>query len=435
MKTTRPIAALFPLLCTLGCATAERAGDHVNPHAPLWFHRPIGAMHVLLREPLTVEGRLVGEAYERGRPELDPAHDRVFVGSSDHGLYALRASDGSTSWRFETVGAVQSEPLYDAARDVVYFGSNDGALYAVDARDGRLRWRFFTGAEVARRPALGATMLYVVNGADQLFALDRDSGKQRWHVHRNPALGMEIAGHAGPALDRGKVYIAFSDGHVAAYDAADGAEKWAVDLSAEAEQTAQGEAPRYLDVDTTPVLATLPNGSRAAFVASFAGGVFALDADSGARIWSNERASGVTDLLLFHEAAHLPSPYGPDRNGAMVPERKMLIASAANTGLWALDPATGRAQWSLPVPEGGITAPAQVAGALVVGTTRYGLFLLSPRNGRVIDGLDLGTGFAQTPAAYGRRVYAMSNGGTLLGVQIDVPIDRSPFVADSAIPF
>ena len=37
-----------------------------------------------------------GEPYERGRAEIDVPHGRVFVGTSDHGLYALRASDGST---------------------------------------------------------------------------------------------------------------------------------------------------------------------------------------------------------------------------------------------------------------------------------------------------------------------------------------------------
>ena len=65
------------------------------------------------------------------------------------------------------------------------------------------------------------------------------------------------------------------------------------------------------------------------------------------------------------------------------------------------------------MPEGGITAPAAIAGALLVGTTRYGLFLMSPLDGRPIDGIDLGSGFAETPAAYGSRAFVLSNAGTL----------------------
>jgi outer membrane protein assembly factor BamB len=409
-----------------GCAATERerADDRVNPEVPLWFHHASGALHVLFLRSLTNPGRTSGEDYEHGRPELDPEHGRVFVGSADHGLYATRANDGSTVWRFETLGPVQSEPVYDPELDVVFFGSNDGALYAVRARDGDLVWRFNTGAEVVRRPAIGGETLYVGNGADQLFALDRRSGKPRWNVHRTSALGMEVAGYAGPLLDRGKVYFAFSDGHVAAYDANDGTERWSpVDLSAEAEQSAAGEAPRYLDVDTTPVADDLPSG-RVVFVADYAGGIFALDADSGSRVWSNDKATGVTDLVLWSEPAHAPSAFGPDRGGPMIPARKLLLATSSVTGLWAVDPTTGRQIWRIAVPEGGITPPVAVSGALIVGTTQYGLFLLSPRNGRVIDGIDLGTGFSETPGSFGDRAYTMSNAGTLLGVQIVPPVDR-----------
>jgi outer membrane protein assembly factor BamB len=74
------------------------------------------------------------------------------------------------------------------------------------------------------------------------------------------------------------------------------------------------------------------------------------------------------------------------------------------------------------VPEGGITAPVPIAGAILVGTTRYGLFLISPRNGKVIDAIDPGTGFAQTPAAFGGRAYAMSNAGQLYGVAVTPPL-------------
>jgi hypothetical protein len=109
-----------------------------------------------------------------------------------------------------------------------------------------------------------------------------------------------------------------------------------------------------------------------------------------------------------------------------VPAREILFASSGSTGLWALDPATGKALWRLPLPDGGITAPVPIAGALLVGTTRYGAFLLSPRNGRPIDGFDLGSGFSQTPSVFGHRGYLMSNAGTLLAVQVEVPQARSP---------
>jgi outer membrane protein assembly factor BamB len=428
----RPLVAAVVAVATLatgtGCANTWSANDRVNPETPLWYHHLSGAIHVLVRRTITDPGRTTGEDYERGRVEIDPVRGRVFVGSADHGFYALRASDGSSIWRFETLEVVQSEPYYDRDLDYVYFGSHDGALYCVRAADGGLVWRFMTGAEVMRRPVRGGEILYVANGADQLFAIDRRTGKQRWNARRTSALGMEVAGYAGPMLDRGKVYMAFSDGHVVAYDANDGSERWTpVDLSAEAEQSAGGDTPRYLDVDTTPVVDTIAQ-TRVVYVASFAGGVFALDADSGARVWANDKAVGATDLTLWDEPAHVPSAFGPDHGGPIEPARKLLFASSSTSGLWALEPATGHVVWRIQIPEGGMTAPVAVAGAILVGTTEYGLFLLSPRNGRVIDAVDLGTGFAEAPAAFGDRAYLMSNLGTLLGVAIEPPVDRTPDV-------
>lgn len=411
-------------LAIIGCSTLETANDHVNPERPPWFHRPSGAMNVLFLRELTANSRISGEAYERGRAEIDDLRGRVFVGTSDHGLYALRASNGSSIWRFETLGAVQSEPLYDAALDVVYFGSNDGALYCVHASDGRLVWRFDSGAEVARKPVLSGELLYFANAADNLFAIERRTGRGVWHVHRTPALGMEVSGYAGPSIDRGVVFFAFSDGHVGAYNAQDGSERWApVDLSAEAEQSQGAEALRYLDVDTTPIPDDLGAQGPVVFVASYAGGVYALDQERGVPVWKNEKAIGVTDLTLWRERAHAPGPsspfYVPD--GPPVPAREILLASSGASGLWALEPATGRAIWRLPIPEGGITAPVALSGAFFVGTTRYGAFLLSPLDGRPIDGVDLGTGFSQTPAAVGNRAFLLSNAGTLLAVEVSPP--------------
>lgn len=425
-RTTHAARAIVAMLALVGggCGTdALSAGDRLNPRVPLWYHRPSGAMSVFVHRTLTAPSRVEGEPWERGRPEIDAAHMRVFVGSSDHGLYALRAGDGSTIWRFETLGVVQSEPLYDAEMDAVYFGSNDGALYAVRASTGALLYRFDTGAEVSRKIVRVGETLYFVNASDHLFAIERRSGKQHWEVHRTPALGIEISGHSGASYDpvTKTVFIAYSDGHVGAYDARDGAEKWLpIDLSAEAEQSA-GEAPRYLDVDTTPLVDDHAQG-RVIYVASFVGGLHALDAASGSRVWANDSVVGATDLVLWREPAHMPDPHGPDRGGPEVPERKLLIASSATFGLTAVDPANGSIVWRNRVPEGGITAPVAMTGAILVGTSRYGIFLMSPRNGKVIDGFDLGTGFSQTPAAYQNRAYVTTNAGTFLGILVTPPV-------------
>ncbi len=399
-----------------GLAGCEAMRGGANPELPLWLKRPNFAMQVNYTQPLVVAARRSGEPYERGQPEIDPLGHRVFTGCSDRGLYALRADNGSPIWRFETTGFVQSAPLYDPVEDVVYFGSNDGALYKVAARDGQLLWRFMSNAEVSRRPVLQNGLLYVVNANDTVLALEPDSGKVRWSQHRSPAAGMEVAGYAGPTLFRGKVYTGFSDGNVVAYDALTGAERWQpVDLAAEAEQTL-GEVPQQLDVDTTPV----PNVLRAGpvvYVASYAGGVFALDAETGVQVWPNTAVSGVSDLTLWREPAHVRHDGGPPE-----PERTILIASSGTTGLWGLDPETGRELWRREVPSGGVSAPVPINGALLVTASRLGIFLISPLGGELIDGIHVSDGTSMTPAAFGSRGFVVTNGGRFLSLTVGSPI-------------
>ena len=72
-----------------------------------------------------------------------------------------------------------------------------------------------------------------------------------------------------------------------------------VDLAAEAEQTL-GELPTYLDVDTTPVSHTIHAGT-VVYVGSYAGGVFALDSETGSHVWHNPGVLGVSDFHLWSE--------------------------------------------------------------------------------------------------------------------------------------
>ncbi len=399
---------LFGLgLSALGACTELRAG--ANPDVPMYRHRPSFALNLAFSRKVVIPARVTGEPYERGQPEIDARGKRVFVGSSDRGLYALRAEDGSHLWRFETLGFVQCQPLYDPLENAVYFGSNDGALYRVDAKDGKLRWRFMTNAEVARRPVLYNGLLYVTNANDTVLAIEPESGKLVWQQHRTPAMGMEVAGHSGVLVFHDKVYAGFSDGNVMAFDARTGAERWQpVDLAAEAEQTL-GELPQYLDVDTTPVAGALRAGS-VVFVGSYAGGAFALDSETGSQVWHNPGVVGVSDFYLWIEH-HSES----DEDAA---PRSILVASSGTTGIWGLDPETGAELWRRALPQGGASPPVPFAGALLVSATQLGVFLLSPLDGDLIDGIHVADGVSMTPATHGNRAFVVTNGGRLLSLQL-----------------
>lgn len=410
MRARLVAVGLGALAAWTGCTSLQK---RANADFPVWKHRPGGVLSVTYTRDLVANSRAHGEPYERGQPALDHRGRRVFVGSSDGGLYALGAPQGEVLWRFETLSYVQCRPHYDAEEDVVYFGSHDGALYRVHAADGALDWRLSTRSEIGREPLVAGDLLYFANANDTLIAARRKTGEIVWTHHRSPAAGMEVAGYSGPALAFGRVYMGFSDGTATAFDAATGQEVWQpVDLATEAEE-ALGEPPKYLDVDTTPVAISTAAGDAVVF-GSYAGGVYALDADLGTLLWSNPDAEGVSDLALFRQPAYR-------RDGIERPARSLIIVSTGTTGLWALDPETGRVVWRREVPRGGVSGPAFAAGALLVNSSQLGTFLVSPVDGSLIDGIHSDLGLSGAPAAYGRHAFVLTNGGTLLALEINTP--------------
>lgn len=68
--------------------------------------------------------------------------DLVFVAVPDaHSVYALDIKDGSVRWRFTADAAIDSSPTFHRGR--VFFGSRDGWVYALRSSDGKLAWRMF----------------------------------------------------------------------------------------------------------------------------------------------------------------------------------------------------------------------------------------------------------------------------------------------------
>ena len=61
-------------------------------------------------------------------------------------------------------------------------------------------------------------------------------------------------------------------------------------------------------------------------------------------------------------------------------------------------------------------------GALLFSTTQQGLFLVSPLDGRVIDGIHTGEGFSMPPSVHGQRAFIVSNGGRFYSFVITPPI-------------
>jgi outer membrane protein assembly factor BamB len=146
----------------------------------------------------------------------------LYVGTWDHGVYALNARNGRRKWRFGADNEVNTSAAY--WKGTIYIASDGGTLYALDARTGRLRWR----AQAAREffyatPTLAYGRVYIGSTDGTMYVYGAKSGKLLW---ARP-LGSYVYGAA--AVWKRKVYVGTYDGFLYALDAATGDVKWKID--------------------------------------------------------------------------------------------------------------------------------------------------------------------------------------------------------------
>lgn len=329
-------------------------------------------------------------AVERAVPTLDPAHDRVFVGTSEGNFYALTAS-GRRVYRYDAGGAIASAAALDLESDEVFVATEQGSVHKLTASNGRGRWRSEVGGPIQSALLLDEDHLVVATDDDQVIAIARDNGDVLWRHVQPPVEGFGISGHAGPARVLDRIVTGFSDGIVAAFDRADGTLAWAQDLSLEVASGAGGR-PQFVDVDTTPLVL----GERV-MVASFAGGFHVLDGRDGSVTYRDAELTGIT--------------------GLSVAGRCLLVASADH-GVLCLDKDDYRERWRKELTRGAPTAVAAGHDLVLLGESSGSFLALGLRDGQERSRIDSGHGFSAAAAVTGGRAFVLSNGGTLIALTL-----------------
>ena len=315
----------------------------------------------------------------------------------------------------------------------VYFGDVAAHAYALDAATGALLWKVkvesHRAARVTGAPALHDGLLYVpVSSVEEVFgarsdyeccsfrgsvlALDAESGAQIWKTYtiadeprptkKNPA-GAQQFGPSGaaiwsaPTLDpaRGTVYVATGNAYSRALDApgADtsdavialdmktGRRLWQRQLTADdafivgcigarVPNCPDNPGPDH-DFGQSPILTSLPDGRRVLVIAQKSGVVHALDPDrEGQTLWQvRVGKGGALGGSQWGSAVDKDRVYVAISDVRFTSGRPLRLDPGAGGGLFALDLATGRVDWSVPpVPCGERTqcSPALSAAVTVI---------------------------------------------------------------------
>lgn len=365
------------LLLLGGCApTLGGAGDQ----SPLTGHeRNVEPVHV---QPVWRRVLREGELFREKPRELaaaayEPRGDRLGIGSTAGEFLCLRGSDGTTLWSAQVPGGVSGAAVFDGGRLIT--GTDDGQVLAFNAMSGRELWKYKVQGAVAQAPVFAGDLIFFVDGTNSIYAVSRSDGTWRWQYRRDLPADFAFVGEARPLVASGRAFVGFSDGHVVALQANDGAVLWTKDLAPEHE--------RFQDVDATPVLIR-----DTLYAASAASGLHALDPARGDVRWS----------------VPIPGILGMARWGGD------LILSTERGQVLRVSGDDGRLRWQTRFEDGAPGAPVRAGKYIAVSLTQGGLYFLDPRTGRPVQRFTPGQGIDADPAVgEDGSVYVLSNGGIL----------------------
>jgi outer membrane protein assembly factor BamB len=352
---------------------------HVNPVSSELRQPPSRFFEVEWWTPLVEPPAWEYAPREFATPAVDPDSGRIIAVTRD-GMIRGVGPGGKVEWSVKTANRFAAGPLVHEG--IAYVPGGDGVLYALDARSGKLKWKYEAGESLATVPVMAGKLVLVASQADTLYAVDSETGKWAWQYRRDPPSGFTIHGTSTPLVKDSTVYLGFSDGYLAALDAVGGTAKW--------EKSLAGGASEYLDVDTSPVV----DEAGRLYVASYQGGLYCLNADTGEVEWTST-AVGLTSLLT---RGGILFAVGDGRVDAYLGE-------------------TGKLLWSHSLEERAGQMPVLAHGMLLVPNQRSLLFM-DLRTGKSRLAWNPGDGISAAPRVEGSTAYVLSNNGYLYALRL-----------------
>ncbi|WP_180050997.1 outer membrane protein assembly factor BamB [Acinetobacter sp. YH12105] len=271
----------------------------------------------------------------------------------------------------------------EAAEGLVVVGSQKGQLFALDQQTGEQKWTAqLTGALLA--PSLiHAGRVISVSNDGMVYAHEVASGAQVW-TYNLPNVQFSLRGMAAPVpLDARNVLIASSNAYIYALDALSGVPKLQRRVAV---SDGRSDIQRLVDIDGEPVVA-----GQFVVTTSYQGQVTVLDLASQQVIWSEDVSS-----------IQRPEVVG---NGVFVAQTDGKIKAfeiSSGQPLWENDQLLNRQ----------LSNPVMLGTDLVVGDLDGVLHLIDPRTGQ-ITGRSKTSGEVRNLRVIDNQLYVSTRKGAL----------------------
>jgi len=304
----------------------------------------------------------------QGGYALDPALMRVtvaggrcyFVDTTGY-ITVLDANTGARVWRAKpSAGHDAQDPstllsgALAVSNDLVLAGTREGKLLALDAAHGSLRWQAVLSSEVLAPPTVEAGVVMVHSNDGRLYALSMVDGHDLW-TYDSSVPALSLRGSSRPLIADGRVIGGLDNGKVVALTSSDGQVQWETTVAV---PEGRSELDRLVDIDADPLYV-----EGVVFAAAYHGRVVALSALSGRILWARD-ISAHTGMAVSGD---------------------LLIVSASDGTVWALDRGTGSVLWRQDeLVDRTITAPVIQSGQIAIGDAEGFIHWLTPDDGTFV---------------------------------------------------
>jgi outer membrane protein assembly factor BamB len=208
------------------------------------------------------------------------ADDGVFAAARDGTVARFDAGTGQVHWRISVGKRLSAGVGSDGS--IVVVATEEGEVFALEAKDGRVRWRARVSSEVLAPPAVGDDLVLVRSADSRIFAFGVVDGKRRW-VFQRAAAPLIVRSPAGVTMHEKLAYAGFSGGKLVAIALSNGAMRWEATVAVPKGST---ELERVADIMGSPVAQ-----GREVCAAAYQGRVACYDAQNGNQQWARDMST------------------------------------------------------------------------------------------------------------------------------------------------
>jgi len=301
---------------------------------------------------------------------------RVYFGSDDGFVYALRLKDGGKIWSFQ---AGRRGDVVEATPQIVdgaaVFGSSNGYLYSVDAITGKLRWKYRTddkilgAANYAPAPDGKGTWIVVGSYDNLVHCVNGSTGKRVWKYETDNYV------NGSPVIIDGKVMFGGCDGVLHIIKLSDGKKIKTIEIGDYIAGSAAVEG-------------------KFVYLGHYGNQVVCADVDSGSIVWTYRE----------RQFPYFSSP-------ALFGDR--LVIGGRDKRLHCLNRTDGKPLWEFRTRGKIDGSPVICDNKVVAGSEDGRLYMVGLNDGKERWSYKIGAPVMSSPTIYGGMVFVGADDGYL----------------------